>query len=262
MNTLASTSSLVPFDFEGRQIRVFTDEQGEPWFVAADVCSTLGIGNVSQALSRLDADEKTLISNEGAPAGGPQSLNLINEPGLYTLVLGSRKPEAKRFKRWVTHEVLPAIRRTGSYTVPGLATDPAPLSSDKQDSVGALLLIGQAIAQVPGVKPGIAMAATLTCIQDNTGLATETLRRALPAKAEPICSLNATGLGQLLGMKAKDTNQHLAACGLQIRNPRGEWELTNAGLQWAEALPYCRGGHSGYQILWNPAVVNVVRELG
>jgi prophage antirepressor-like protein len=97
MNTLASTSSLVPFEFEGRQIRVFTDEQGEPWFVAADVCSTLGIGNVSQALSRLDADEKTLISNEGATVGGPQSLNLINEPGLYTLVLGSRKPEAKRW---------------------------------------------------------------------------------------------------------------------------------------------------------------------
>jgi prophage antirepressor-like protein len=257
-----SAFSLVPFEFEGRQIRVFTDERGEPWFIAADVCSTLAIGNVSQALSRLDADEKTLISNEGASAGGPPSLNLINEPGLYALVLGSRKPEARRFKRWVTHEVLPTLRRTGHYAVPGMAPAPTALPADKQDSVSALLLIGQAVALVPGVKPGIAMAATLTCIEENTGLATETLRRALPATEEPICSLNATGLGQLLGMKAKDTNQHLAACGLQVRNRRGEWELTNAGLQWAEALPYCRGGHSGYQILWNPAVVNVVRELG
>jgi hypothetical protein len=111
------------------------------------------------------------------------------------------------------------------------------------------------------VKCGIAMAATLTCIQENTGLATESLRRALPATEEPICSLNATGLGQLLGMKAKDTNQHLAACGLQVRNQRGEWELTDAGRSWGEALPYCRQGHSGYQILWNPAVVDVVREL-
>jgi hypothetical protein len=93
--------------------------------------------------------------------------------------------------------VLPAIRRTGSYAVPGLGSPPVPLPSDKQDSVGALLLIGQAVAQVPGVKPGIAMAATLACIQENTGLATETLRRALPATAEPICSLNATGLGQV-----------------------------------------------------------------
>jgi hypothetical protein len=98
----------------------------------------------------------------------------------------SRKPEAKRFKRWVTHEVLPAIRRTWRYAVPGLAPTPISLPSDNQDSVGALLLIGQALAQVPGAKPGIAMAATLTCIQENTGLAAETLRRALPAAEDPI----------------------------------------------------------------------------
>lgn len=260
MNTLASTSALVPFDFEGRQIRVFTDEQGEPWFVAADVCHVLGIGNPRQAMTRLDDDEKGVISTD--TPGGMQPVATVNEPGLYTLVLGSRKPEAKRFKRWVTHEVLPAIRRTGSYTVPGLATAPSPLSSDKQDSVGALLLIGQAIAQVPGVKPGIAMAATLTCIQENTGLATETLRRALPATDEPICSLNATQLGRRLSMSARVMNQHLAACGLQHRNTRDEWELTERGQEWAEAMPYCRHGHSGYQILWNPAVVDVVRELG
>ncbi|MCS5698911.1 Bro-N domain-containing protein [Cyanobium sp. FGCU-52] len=260
MSTLASTSSLVPFDFEGRQIRVFTDEQGEPWFVAADVCHVLGIGNPRQAMTRLDDDEKGVISTD--TPGGLQPVASVNEPGLYTLVLGSRKPEARRFKRWVTHEVLPAIRRTGSYTVPGLATAPAPLSSDKQDSVGALLLIGQALAQVPGVKPGIAMAATLTCIQENTGLATETLRRALPAAEEPICSLNATQLGRRLSMSARVMNQHLAACGLQHRNTRDEWELTERGQEWAEAMPYCRHGHSGYQILWNPAVVDVVRELG
>ena len=172
-----AAASMIPSAFEGSQIRVFTDEQGEPWFVAADVCSTLGIGNVSQALSRLDGNEKTLISNEG----GPPSLNLINEPGLYPMVLGCRKPEAKRFKRWVTHKVLPAIRRSGRYAVPGLA---ALLPQHKQDSVGALLLIGQAIAQVRGVMPGIAMAATLSCVEENTGLATETLRRALPPSSE------------------------------------------------------------------------------
>jgi prophage antirepressor-like protein len=258
MNNTTS-SAIVPFDFEGNQLRVFADEHGDPWFVATDVCSVLGIGNPRQATTRLDADEKGVISTD--TPGGVQAVATVNEPGLYTLVLGSRKPEAKRFKRWVTHEVLPAIRRTGRYSVPGLAPTPASLPSDKQDRVGALLLIGQAVAQLPGVKPGIAMAATLTCIQENTGLATESLRRALPAAEDPICSLNATGLGQLLGMKAKDTNQHLAACGLQIRNQRGEWELTNAGQHWAEALPYCRGGHSGYQILWNPAVGSVLRDL-
>ena len=176
MNSTTS-SALVPFDFEGSQLRVFADEHGDPWFVATDVCSVLGIGNPRQATTRLDADEKGVISTD--TPGGLQVVATVNEPGLYTLVLGSRKPEAKRFKRWITHEVLPAIRRTGSYAVPKLASTQPALPANKQDSVNALLLIGQAIAQVPGVKAGIAMAATLTCIQENTGLSVETLRRTL-----------------------------------------------------------------------------------
>ena len=255
-----SLSSLLPFHYEGAQIRVLTDSQGAPWFIAADLCSCLGIRNPSDALSRLDDDEKGLGPTETLK--GQQSLATVNESGLYALVLSSRKPEAKRFKRWITHEVLPAIRLTGSYAVPNLASSQPALPANKQDSVNALLLIGQAIAQVPGVKAGIAMAATLTCIQENTGLSVETLRRTLPAAQAPICSLNATQLGQRLGMAARVMNQHLAACGLQLRNARDEWELSERGQQWAEALPYCRQGHSGYQILWNPAVVDIVRGLG
>ena len=94
---------------------------GEPWFVVVDVCRALEIANVSDAIKRLDEDEKmTLDSTEGhsGQRGGAQSMNVVNEPGLYTLVLGSRKPEAKTFKRWITHEVLPAIRKTGSYSTP------------------------------------------------------------------------------------------------------------------------------------------------
>lgn len=245
---------LVPFDFEGRSVRVVTDSQGEPWFVAADVLATIGLDR--KALERLDDDEKG-VSSIHTPGGG-QEMTTVNEPGLYTLVLGSRKAEAKRFKRWVTHEVLPSIRKTGSYAVPGaIASLPAPT----QDRVTALLLIGEAVAKVPGVKAGIAMAATLTCIQENTGLAVETLRRTLPAANEPICALNATQLGKLAGLSAKTTNLRLAALGLQYRNDRDEWELTEAGEAWAQAMPYSRNGHSGYQILWNPAVAEQLREV-
>lgn len=107
------------------EIKVFENKQfgsvrtilkdGEPWFVAADVCKVLEVGNPTQALSRLDEDEKsiTLISNEGN-RGNP-NMTIVNEPGLYALVLGSRKPEAKAFKRWITHEVIPAIRKHGGY---------------------------------------------------------------------------------------------------------------------------------------------------
>lgn len=87
---------------------------GEPWFVASDVCKALDIGNPSQAISRLDDDEKnTIILTEGIP-GNPNK-TIVNEPGLYSLVLSSRKPEAKSFKRWITHEVIPDIRQYGMY---------------------------------------------------------------------------------------------------------------------------------------------------
>ena len=91
-------------------------KDGEPWFVAADVCRALEIGDTHKAVERLDDDEKgrSLIPT----LGGEQELLIVNEPGLYTLVLGSRKPEARAFKRWITHEVIPSIRKHGGYLTP------------------------------------------------------------------------------------------------------------------------------------------------
>lgn len=98
------------FEFKGASLRTLTDEAGEPWFVAKDVCDILGHSNVSMALDRLDDDERSKFN-----LGRQGETNIVNEAGLYALVLGSRKPEAHEFKRWVTHEVLPQIRRTGGY---------------------------------------------------------------------------------------------------------------------------------------------------
>lgn len=89
---------------------------GEPWFVAADVCRALGLNNTAMALERLDEDEKGVSSIH--TLGGEQQMTIVSESGLYSLILGSRKPEAKRFKRWVTGEVLPSIRKTGAYIGP------------------------------------------------------------------------------------------------------------------------------------------------
>lgn len=92
------------------------EKDGEPWFVAADVCRALDLEDVTKAFSRLDEDEGTRI--EIPHPQNPEktlAVNAVSEPGLYALVLGSRKPEAKAFKRWVTHEVIPSIRRTGGY---------------------------------------------------------------------------------------------------------------------------------------------------
>ena len=92
----------------------------EPWFVAADVCRPLEHSNVSMALDRLDDDEKAKL-NLGLPGG---DTNCVNEAGLYALVLGSRKPEAKAFKRWITHEVIPEIRRHGAYLTEAFFSNP------------------------------------------------------------------------------------------------------------------------------------------
>ena len=250
-------STIIPFQFETHALRVQVDDSSQPWFNANDVCEALQLGNARQALeSHVDADDVQKLDTIDS-LGRTQRANHVNESGLYALILGSTKDAAKRFKRWVTSEVLPSIRKTGTYSGTPVATLPAPT----QDRVSSLLLIGDAVAKVPGVKAGIAMAATLTCIQENTGLVIETLRRALPAANEPTCSHNATQLGKLAGSSAKATNQRLALLGFQFRNERDEWELTDAGKAWAEAMPFSRNGHSGYQILWNPAVVDQLKEV-
>lgn len=92
------------------QVRT-VQKDGEPWFVAADVCRALEVGEAHVAMRRLDDDEKGRFSIP--TLGGNQEMSIVNEPGLYSLVLGSRKPEAKSFKRWITHEVIPSIRRHG-----------------------------------------------------------------------------------------------------------------------------------------------------
>lgn len=97
--------------FNGQQLRII-ERNNEPWFVAKDVCEILEISNPSMAIQRLDDDERAKFN-----LGRQGDTNVINEYGLYNLVLGSRKPEAKEFKRWITHEVIPSIRKTGNYSL-------------------------------------------------------------------------------------------------------------------------------------------------
>ena len=107
-------SALEVFGFDGAELRAVM-VGGEPWFVAADVARILDLGNIRSSIALLDDDEKGVHSVD--TLGGPQSLVTVSESGLYSLVLRSRKPEARVFKRWLTHEVIPRIRKTGAYVV-------------------------------------------------------------------------------------------------------------------------------------------------
>lgn len=97
------------------RIRAMRDENGEPLFVAKDICAILDLGNPRSSIALLDGDEKGVHSVD--TPGGKQQMTTVTEPGFYKLVMRSRKPEAKAFQRWVTHEVLPALRRDGGYMV-------------------------------------------------------------------------------------------------------------------------------------------------
>jgi prophage antirepressor-like protein len=128
------TNALIPFAFDDALVRVRLDENGEPWFVAKDVCAILELGNPSEAVKSLDEDEKGSIRiTEGtSPEGGNPNMLVISESGLYSLIFKSRKPEARRVRKWATSEVLPSIRKTGAYAtkkaLPGHAAAPLDLS--------------------------------------------------------------------------------------------------------------------------------------
>lgn len=109
-----STDIIQPFVFEGHQVRTLTFETGLTWWVLKDVMQSLGLSNSTETVRGLEKDEFSTTELTDA-LGRPQSTYIVNEPGLYSLISKSRKPEAKRFKHWVNHEVLPQIRRTGGY---------------------------------------------------------------------------------------------------------------------------------------------------
>lgn len=107
--------NIIPFNYGSNKIQVVKDDNDNPWWIAKEVCNVLDIKDVSDTMKRLDEDEKLI---RVLPVSGQnREIWLVNEAGLYTLIIRSNKPDAKKFKRWITHEVLPSIRKTGKYEV-------------------------------------------------------------------------------------------------------------------------------------------------
>lgn len=123
------------FDFRGASLRTLTDEEGKPWFVLKDCMSILDLANPTETVKMFDDDEFSTTEVIDS-IGRRQQAYIISEPGLYRLVMRSRKPEAKEFQRWVTHEVLPQIRKTGGY-IPTSETD------DDMTILAKAVMIGQ-----------------------------------------------------------------------------------------------------------------------
>lgn len=171
------SSALAVFEFKTHELRTVLID-GDPWFLAADLCAVLGLANPRSSLALIDEDEKGVHTMD--TPGGLQEVVIVNEPGMYSLILRSRKPEAKTFKRWITHEVIPEIRRTGSYGVPAQPAIPSSrelalmviAEADRADAAEALA--EQRADQLAEVAPKVA---TLDAIEAGEGMNLKAYRK-------------------------------------------------------------------------------------
>lgn len=234
------------------EVRVIGDFEN-PRFCLADVCRVLEL-DASQVMKRLD-DGVVSIHPITDRLGRTQMANFVNEDGLYDVILDSRKPNAKKFRKWLTGEVVPSIRKTGSYSIP--AKELPPVSFALEDVKTAV----EQIQSLFAVKRGIALSQALAIVGKRHDVELDGLKQLLPPAEHETGYLNATRIGEKLGgIKPQFVNRLLEKGGLQYKDGK-YWRLTDAGKEYGEEIPYTRNGHSGYRILWNLSVVEKVRSI-
>ena len=193
----------------------------ELMFVASDVCKALKLGNTSQSLSRLDDDEKDIILND--TLGGKQEMLVISECGLYSLILSSRKPEAKKFKRCITHEVIPSIRKTGSYNISHTNKD---VIISSEDVSGLIQIANKLIEQNQDLISIVKNNIDITNNSDNTNNTNNynsSYDKIIEASEYPV---SITIIANDYGLSAKKLNNILFLGGIQNKN-NGYWNLND-----------------------------------
>ena len=205
-------SELIIFGFENQQVR-FVGTPNQPEWVAQDVCAVLEIKNVSDTLAKFDEDEKGIASIY--TLGGLQELLTVTEPGLYRLIFKSRKAVAKRFRRWLFHEVLPTIRRTGSYTINQSQKPPKALIAAR-----AIHEIAQLVAEISPRLAQYLIDRTISEVLEQAILPekTETLRGVVEIAEEMGFSVNLHNRCQLGRFVKASEVGHLAICEKRLVN--------------------------------------------
>lgn len=239
------------FNYHSNEVRTLIDGNGESWWVAKDVCEVLGIMNHKDAVSALDDDEKDGVGITDS-MGREQKTNVINEPGLYTLIIRSNKPEAKPFKRWITHEVLPSIRKTGSYSMHGGYIMKGPIHKDAAAVVESWLHIGSKL----GTSLQMSRVVAVKKANEETSIDFSPL---LTDNTVPEKPLTPTALAELHGVTAKAMNALLEKEGFQKRSGK-MWLATEKGRAFSTLDPYQakNSNHTGYRLLWNASVLSAL----
>jgi len=235
------------WQYNAHEIRTVTKD-GEPWFVAKDVCDVLELVNPSRVTDALEESEKGMTSVN--TLGGVQSMTIVNESGMYALVFKSRKTEAKAFRLWVTGTVLPAIRKTGSYSLPssknvygilrGLVDD---LERQDQQIAEANAKVDQVSQRVDKIAQGIP---------------------ALPVpESAALEYVTPTQIGRMFSprMSGIETNKRLQFAGLQYR-VGGEWVPSDKGKDYVKTLPVqLENGKCVYQLHWQRRIFDMICEV-
>jgi prophage antirepressor-like protein len=228
------------WNYNAHEIRTVTRE-GEPWFVAQDVCVILGLGDTSKAVQSLENTEKGTTT---VPTlGGVQSMTIVNESGMYALIFRSRKIEAKAFRLWVTGTVLPQIRRTGNYSLPSSKN----VYGILRELVDDLERQDQQIAAVNQRVDKIAQGIPALPVPESAALEYVT-----PTQIGRMFSPRMSGI---------ETNKRLQFAGLQYR-VGGEWVPSDKGKDYVKTLPVqLENGKCVYQLHWQRRVFDMICEV-
>lgn len=258
-------SNMIPFEFDTQQVRV-VEKDGDNWFVAKDVALALGYRDAPEMTRVLDEEEKGYTKVR--TLGGEQNLTVISESGLYHATFVCRKPNAKPFRRWVTEEVLPTIRKTGSYQV----AQPAPAPVDPTTDISRASAIASALdgaARAFGFDDNMRLLSVNQAVQKRTGI---NLLEELGAThlLSPMNEryLTPTELGMPLDMSAIAINRLLRDKGFQRQERDGKgkayWVMTEAGRQSGGRMLDTGKRHSDgapvQQLKWPESIAEALRE--
>lgn len=240
-------NSLQVFSYKEQEVRT-VEKDGEVWFVAKDVCNILELTNPTMAIESLDEDERSKFY-----LGRQGEGNIINEPGLYALVLRSNKPEAKAFSRWVRHEVLPSIHKTGSYSV----------HKDNLAIPSGVMESAKLIFETAGIKDNQLTLAMDKIYRHHMGYSALTAGEITLTAPTQKQILTPTEIGINFGLKAQRVNEILAGAGYQHKL-NGKWEALPPGQPYAIMQDTGKRHSNGTpvrQLKWDSSILEVFEKL-
>lgn len=247
------TTQLIPFQFESSSIRVITHDDGAWSVVAKDVAESLGYSWQPAVVKHVPDEWKGIIPIN--TPGGTQEMLTLTEQGLYFFLGRSDKPKALPFQKWVYGDVIPSIRKTGSYALP--AAKPTATPDDlllKNRRAKSTLSLYMTAAKWLGTDAPMARAIAVDAVKQQTGVDLQPLLGGNAIEENP---MTPTELGKPLNWTGRAMNARLALAGLQDRNENGEWVPTDKGKPYCTVNPYKapHSEHTGYRVLWYRTVL-------